>query len=213
MINILLADDHTLIRQGLRKVFDAEKDLRVAGEATNAAEVLDLLSSTKVDLLLLDINMPGRSGIELLQDLRRRFPKVKTLMLSMHPEENVAMRAIKAGAAGFVSKNATPEELLNAIRKVAAGRRYVSQTLADRLAEEIGKPGRANPHESLSEREFEVLCFFGRGKTVSEIARQLSLSVPTITTYRSRILQKMNMKTTAELIHYAIRNNLVEPLE
>ncbi len=213
MPNILIADDHALIRQGLRKVLDAEKDLQVAGEATNAAEVLDLLSRTKVDLLLLDINMPGRSGIELLQDLRRRFPKVKTLMLSMHPEENVAMRAIKAGAAGFVSKNATPKELLNAIRKVTAGGRYVSQTLADRLAEEIGKPERANLHESLSEREFEVLCLFGRGRTVSEIARQLSLSIPTITTYRSRILQKMSMKTTAELIHYAIRHKLVEPLE
>lgn len=213
MIKILIADDHALIRQGLRKVFDAEKDLRVAGEAAHAAEVLDVLSRTKVDLLLLDINMPGRSGIELLQDLRRRFPKVKTLMLSMHPEENVAMRAIKAGAAGFVSKNATPEELLKAIHKVAAGRRYVSQMLADRLAEEIGKPAHARPHESLSEREFEVLCLFGRGRTVSEIARHLSLSVPTITTYRSRILQKMNMKTTAELIHYAIRHGLVESLE
>lgn len=213
MLNILIADDHALIRQGLRKIFDAERDIHVAGEATNAAEALDLLSHTKVDLVLLDINMPGRSGIELLQDLRKRFPKVRILILSMHPEETVAVRAMKGGASGYISKNVPPEELLKAIRKVAVGGKYVSATLADRLAEEIVKPKAGQPHEQLSARELEVLSLFGKGKTVSEIAQELSLSIPTITTYRARILQKLNLKTTAELIHYAIRHKLVEPLE
>jgi DNA-binding NarL/FixJ family response regulator len=213
MLDILIADDHTLIRQGLRKLFEAEGDLRVAGEAAVVAEVFDLLSSTKVDLLILDINMPGRSGIEALQDLRTRFPGVRVLILSMYPEETAAVRVLKAGASGYVSKDAAPEELLKAIRKVASGERYVSQSLADRLAEEIVTPHTNKLHESLSEREYEVLCLIGRGKTVTEIARQLSLSISTITTYRARILKKMNMRTTAELIHYAIRHNLVETIE
>lgn len=211
--SLLIADDHSLIRQGLRKLLESESDLRVVGEATNAAGVLEFLARTKVDLVLLDINMPGRSGIEVLQDLRKRFPAVRVLMLSMHPEETVAVRAIKAGASGYVSKDAPPEELLRAIRKVLAGSRYVSQSLADRPAENLVTPRDVKPHENLSEREYEVLCLIGKGKTVSEIAKYLSLSLPTITTYRSRILQKMNMKTTAELIHYAIRHGLVEPLE
>ena len=213
MLDILIAYDHTLIRQGLRKLFEAEGDLRVAGEAAVVAEVFDLLSSTKVDLLILDINMPGRSGIEALQDLRTRFPGVRVLILSMYPEETAAVRVLKAGASGYVSKDAAPEELLKAIRKVASGERYVSQSLADRLAEEIVTPHNNKLHESLSEREYEVLCLIGRGKTVTEIARQLSLSISTITTYRARILKKMNMRTTAELIHYAIRDNLVETIE
>jgi DNA-binding NarL/FixJ family response regulator len=213
MLDILIADDHTLIRQGLRKLFEAEGDLRVAGEAAVVAEVFDLLSSTKVDLLILDINMPGRSGIEALQDLRTRFPGVRVLILSMYPEETAAVRVLKAGASGYVSKDAAPEELLKAIRKVASGERYVSQSLADRLAEEIVTPHNNKLHESLSEREYEVLCLIGRGKTVTEIARQLSLSISTITTYRARILKKMNMRTTAGLIHYAIRHNLVETIE
>lgn len=211
--SLLIADDHALIRQGLRKLLDPEHDLHVAGEATRGAEVLEFLAHTKVDLVLLDINMPGRSGIELLQDLRKRFPKVKVLMLSMHPEETVAMRAMKAGASGYVSKDTPPDDLLTAIRKVLRGGKYVSEKLADRLAEDLVTPHGAKPHEGLSEREYEVLCLIGKGKTVSEIARHLSLSVPTITTYRSRILQKMKMKTTAELIHYAIRHGLVEPIE
>jgi two-component system invasion response regulator UvrY len=213
MLDILIADDHALIRQGLRNVFEAERDLRVAGEAADVAGVFDTLSSTKVDLLILDINMPGRSGIEALQDLRTRFPRVRVLILSIYPEETAAIRALKAGASGYVSKDAAPEELLKAIRKVASGERYVSQSLADRLAEEIVTPHNNKLHESLSEREYEVLCLIGRGKTLTEIARQLSLSIPTITTYRVRILMKMNMRTTAELIHYAIRHNLVETIE
>jgi DNA-binding NarL/FixJ family response regulator len=213
MPNILIADDHALIREGLRKLLAPERDLHIAAEATNAAEALELLSRMKVDLVLLDINMPGRSGIELLYDLRKRFPKVKLLMLSMHPEETVAVRAMKAGASGYISKDAPPEELLNAIRKVLSGRKYVSQKLADQLAEDLAKPELSKPHEILSAREFEILCLFGKGKTVSEIAKKLSLSVPTVTTYRRRILQKLSLKTTAELIHYAIRHNLVEPLE
>lgn len=213
MPNILIVDDHALIREGLRKLLNAESDLHVAGEASSAAEVLDMLTRTKVDLVVMDINMPGRSGIETLQDLRARFPKVRVLMLSMHPEENVAIRALKAGALGYVSKNAPPKELLKAIRKVLSGGRYVSQSLADQMAEDLLHPTTQKPHEELSEREYEVLCLIGKGKTVSAIAKHLSLSIPTITTYRSRILQKMKMKTTAELIHYAIRHHLVEPLE
>lgn len=211
--SLLIADDHALIRQGLRKLLAPERDLNIVAEAANAAETLDVLSRAKIDLVIMDINMPGRSGIEILQDIRKRFPRVKTLMLSMHPEETIAVRAMKAGASGYISKDAPPEELLKAIRKVLSGSKYVSQRLADRLAEDIVKPYKAKLHEGLSEREYEVLCLIGKGKTVSEIAKHLSLSVPTITTYRARILQKMKMKTTAELIHYAIRHGLVEPIE
>jgi len=211
--SLLIVDDHALIRQGLHKLLASERDLHIVAEATNAAEVLDSLSRTKVDLVIMDINMPGQSGIEVLQDIRKRFPKVKVLMLSMHPEETVAVRAMKAGASGYISKDSPQEELLRAIRKVLSGSRYVSQKLADRLAEDLIEPQVTKLHESLSEREYEVLCLIGKGMTVSEIAKHLSLSVPTITTYRARILQKMKMKTTAELIHYAIRHKLVEPLE
>lgn len=213
MISILITDDHALIRQGLRRVLDAEKDLMVAGEASSAAETLDFLSRKKVDLVLLDINMPGRSGVEILKEIRKRHPKTRVLMLSMHAEETIAVRALKAGASGYVSKNAPPDELLRAIRKVAPGGRYVSPHLADRLAEDLAESKTRNLHESLSEREFQVLCLIGTGKTVTQIAKELSLSVPTITTYRTRILGKLKARTTAELIHYAITHKLVESLE
>lgn len=211
--SLLIADDHALIRQGLRKLLAPERDLHIVAETANAAETLDVLSRAKIDLVIMDINMPGRSGIETLQDIRKRFPRVKTLMLSMHPEETIAVRAMKAGASGYISKDAPPEELLKAIRKVLSGGKYVSQRLADRLAEDLVEPQKTTPHETLSEREYEVLCLIGKGKTVSEIAKHLSLSVPTITTYRRRILEKLSLKTTAELIHYAIRHGLVEPIE
>lgn len=213
MPSLLIADDHALIRQGLRKLLAPERDLHIAAEAANAAETLDALSRVKIDLVIMDINMPGRCGIEVLQDIKKRFPKVKTLMLSMHPEETIAVRAMRAGASGYISKDAPPEELLKAIRKVLSGGKYVSQRLANRLVEELVEPQKTTPHETLSEREYEVLCLIGKGKTVSEIAEHLSLSVPTITTYRRRILEKLSLKTTAELIHYAIRHGLVEPIE
>lgn len=213
MHHVLIADDHALIRQGLRKLLDAQHDLRIAAEASNAAEVVQLLSRLTIDLVIMDVNMPGQSGIDILRELQAHAPKTRVLMLSMHPEETIAVRALKAGAAGYVTKDSPPEELLKAIRKVLGGGKYVSEAVADRLAEDLAKPSNDRPHEHLSQREFDVLCLIGQGKAVSEIAQTLSLSVPTITTYRSRILQKMNMKTTAELIHYAIKHQLVESLQ
>jgi len=212
MIRILVADDHELVREGVKKVLSRENDLKIVAEASNASEVLEKLSQTQIDVVLLDINMPGRSGLEVIADIRKYYPGVRTLVLSMLSEETIAVRALKLGAAGYFSKEGFNEELLNAIRKVAAGGRYVSQKLADQLAESLGPDAHQSLHGSLSEREFEVLCLIARGKKVSEIAGELSLGIPTVSTYRTRILEKMKMKTNADLIRYAIQNKLVDGL-
>ena len=210
MIRILVADDHELIREGVKKVLARENDLKIVAEASNAAEVLEQLSQIHVDVVLLDINMPGRSGLEVIADIREYHPRVRTLVLSMLPEETIAVRALKLGASGYFSKEGFNEDLLNAIRKVAAGGRYVTPKFADQLAESLGPDAHTSLHGGLSEREFEVLCLIARGKKVSEIAGELSLGIPTVSTYRTRILEKMKMKTNADLIRYAIQNKLVD---
>lgn len=210
MIRILVADDHTLIREGFKKILKEESDLSVVREARNAREVLETARHEKLDIILLDLAFPDRSGLDVLKDLKQLHPKLPVLILSMHPEERFAIRAIKAGAAGYITKESAADELVKAIRKILGGGTYISATLAEQLAEQLRDPGDSLPHTTLSDREFEVLCLLASGKTVGEIAEKLSLSVKTISTYRARILDKMNMRTNAEMIHYALQHRLVE---
>ena len=210
MIKALIADDHAVVRQGLRQILQETSDMQVAGEAATGPEALDRARADSYDVVVLDITMPGRSGFEVLKDLRVEQPALPVLVLSMHAEEQFAVRLLKAGAAGYLNKESAPDELVKAIRKVVAGGRYVSPTLAEKLAFEIDAGSDRLAHETLSDREFQVMRMMASGKTVKEIAAELSLSVKTISTYRARILAKMNLHTNAELIHYAITNQLVE---
>jgi len=210
MIRILIADDHAIVRRGLIEILMRELDDAICGEAENARQVLDQVRGHTWDLVILDVSMPGRSGIDVLTDLRLVQPKLPVLVLSMHPEDQYGKRVLKAGAAGYMNKNSAPEELIKAIRKVLAGGRYVSPALAERLALDLSEQTARLPHETLSGREFEVLRLIASGKTVTHIAEELHLSVATISTYRARILEKMNMSTTAELMRYAFQNRLVE---
>jgi len=210
MLRVLLADDHAIVRRGLIEILLRELENPVCGEAENAQQLLAQVRSQTWDLVILDVSMPGRSGIDVLSDLKREQPKLPVLVLSMHPEDQYGKRMLKAGASGYMNKNCAPEELIKAIRKVLAGGRYVSPALAEKLASDLSGDHAHLPHESLSDREFEVLRMIGSGKTISQIAEELHLSVATISTYRARILEKMNMTTTAELMRYAFQNHLVE---
>ncbi|MBI3799493.1 MAG: response regulator transcription factor [Deltaproteobacteria bacterium] len=209
MVKILIADDHAVVRRGLKQIMTDEPDLLVVGEAQTAQQALELVRQQAWDVVVLDITMPGRSGLEVLKELQRERPKLPVLVLSMHPEEQFAVRALKAGAAGYLTKESAPGELVTAIRKVLGGGRYVSATLAETLAFELAVAPDQSPHETLSNREYEVFRLLAAGKTVSEIAAQLFLSVKTISTYRARILEKMNLKHNAELIRYAVTRGLV----
>lgn len=210
MINILIVDDHELVREGLKKVLKRQSDMNVVGEATNAHELFEQIERLPVDIVILDITLPGKSGLEVLKDLFARHPKVRVLMLSMHPEERFAVRALKAGAAGYMTKDTATSELVDAIRKIMSGRKYTSAALAEQVVEIFSDQGGKASHELLSDREFEVLCLLATGKTVSQIAEQLTLSVNTIATYRSRVLEKMKLKTNAELMRYALEHRLVD---
>jgi two-component system invasion response regulator UvrY len=207
-MRVLIADDHAVVRRGLIELLADEYPSLSVGEARDAAEVWQLAGTQEWDIVILDISMPGRGGLEVLKELRRARPKMPVLVLTSHPEEQYAIRVLKAGAAGYMTKESAPEHLIEAIRKVSAGGRYVSPTLADLLAASVGADAERPPHESLSDREYRVLCLLGSGKTVGEIAAELSLSVKTVSTYRARLLEKMGMKTNAELMSYAIRNGL-----
>jgi len=210
MIRILIADDHAVVREGLRQIITKQTDMSVVGEAANGAEVLGKIKDAAYDVVLLDLSMPGRGGLEILGDIKRENPDSRVLILSVHSESLYAVRALKAGASGYLTKESAPEQLVEAIRKVSHGGKYISPSVAERLANELGGDSDRPPHEKLSDREYQVLCLLGSGKTVKEIAEELSLSVPSISTYRARILEKMNMKNNAELAHYAIRNGLVD---
>ena len=209
MIEILIADDHAIVRRGLKQILAETQDIVVAGEATNGRETLELVRQRDWDVLVLDITMPGRSGLDILKDIRQFRPDLPVLVLSMHAEEQFATRMLKAGADGYLNKESAPEELVKAIYKVHSGGKYVSPAQAERLVGAVAGGQTTQPHETLSDREFEILCLIASGKTVSQVAAQLSLSVKTVSTYRSRILEKMRMKTNAELTHYAIKNGLV----
>jgi two-component system invasion response regulator UvrY len=210
MIKILIVDDHPIVRQGLKQIVAEECDMQVLGEAPDAQGVIALVQRQAWDIVILDVQMPGRSGLDVLQELRRERPNLPVLILSVQPEDQYAVRVLRSGAAGYMTKDTAPEELVKAIRKVVAGGRYVSSALAEKLARDL-EIGACGPlHETLSNREFQVLCMIASGKTVGQIADQLSLSVKTISTNRERILEKMRMKTNAELTHYSIKNHLVE---
>ncbi len=210
MPRVMIIDDHAIVREGLKQIIREEDDMQVVAEAGSGAEALSKLESIDCDVILLDISMPGRSGLDLLKEIRLRNENASVLVLTMYPEEQYAVRALKAGAAGYLTKDSAPDELLGAIRKIAAGGRYISQSLAERLALHIESPSGEMPHEGLSDREFEVLLMIASGKTVSEIASEMALSVKTISTYRARILEKTGMKNNAELTYYSIKNGLVE---
>src|SRR6266852_2608397 len=210
VIKVLIADDHAILRRGLKEILVRELEGAVCGEAEDAQQVLAQVQSHDWDLVILDITMPGRSGLDVLRDLKAARPKLPVLVLSMHPEDQYGKRVLRAGAAGYMNKESAPEELIKAIRKVLSGGRYVSPALAEKLALDLNQDAERPIHETLSGREFEVLRMIACGKTVSQIAEELHLSVPTVSTYRARILEKMNMTTTAELMRYAFRNHLVD---
>ncbi|HEV1284931.1 MAG TPA: response regulator transcription factor [Bryobacteraceae bacterium] len=210
MIQVLVADDHPLLRSGLKHVLQQEPDFGLPGEAENSDQVLERLEERSWDVVVLDIAMPGRNGLETLSEIRKRRPGLPVLILSMHSEDQFAIRAIKAGASGYLTKNNAATELVHAIRRILAGKKYVSPALAEVLAHLI-ESGEERPlHEVLSDREYHVVCAIASGKSVSEIAAATSLSVKTISTYRARALEKMKMHSNAELTRYAIRNGLVE---
>ena len=209
-IRVFIADDHAIVREGLKQILAEQRDIVVAGEAENGLDAIKLFRKSRCHVMLLDISMPDRNGIEVLKQIKQERPELAVLMLSMHREDQYAIRALKAGAAGYLTKQSAPRELVTAIRQVAGGQKYVSATLAQALASQVGADHEAPPHDSLSDREFQTLTMIASGKTVSEIARELSLSVKTVSEYRARLLAKMNLKTSAELTHYAIRNQLVE---
>jgi DNA-binding NarL/FixJ family response regulator len=210
MIRVLIADDHAVVRQGLKQILGGTPEMLVAGEATNGQEVLDKVRAETWDVVVLDISMPDRSGLDVLKQLRSERPKLPVLVLSMHSEDQYAVRVLKAGASGYLTKDSAPDELVKAIRKVVSGGRYVSSFLAEKLAFEIGTDSSRLPHETLSDREFQVLRGIAAGKSVTEIAAELYLSPKTVSTYRARLLQKMNLTTNAELIHYAMQNHLID---
>ena len=206
MLKILTIDDHEVVRRGIKEMFT--DDSATFGEARSGAEALALVRKQQWDIAVLDISLGGRSGLEVLAELKQLRPRMPVLILSMHAEEQYAVRAFKAGASGYINKASSGEELRRAILKIVKGGQYVGSSLAEKIVLQLSQPGKV-PHESLSNREFEVLCSIASGKTVTEIAATLSLSNKTISTYRRRILDKMEMRTNAELTHYAIRNGLV----
>lgn len=210
MLRILIADDHPIVRQGLKQILSEESDVKVLGEAQNSHEVLNFVQKQDWDVVILDITMPGRGGLDVLKELKQQRPKLPVLILSMHPEDQYALRALKAGANGYLTKESCTEELVKAIRKILNNGKYISPSLAEKLASNLEVNKSKSPHEQLSDREYQVMCMIASGKTISQIAEELSLSVKTIGTYRTRILEKMKMKTNAELTHYAIKNELVD---
>jgi DNA-binding NarL/FixJ family response regulator len=210
MIRVLIADDHAVVRQGLKQILSEQPDMKVLGEASTIPELLDRVREHKWDVVVLDISMPGRGGLDGLKQLKEAQPKLPVLILSMHPEDQFAVRALKTGASGYLTKDSVPGELLQAIRKVLTGRKYISPTLAEKLAADLQTDTARALHEALSDREFQIFLLIASGNSVTEIAKKLSLSVKTISTYRTRILEKMKMKTNAELIHYAVKQQLVD---
>jgi len=209
MIRILVADDHSVVRQGVKQILADVSDMAVKDEAQNGSETLEKVLHNDYDVVLLDISMPGRSGLEVLEDIKNQRPKLAVLILSMHPEEQYAVRALRAGASGYLTKASAPQELIGAIRKVAGGGKYVTSSLAEKLADELEIDTEKLPHERLSNREHQVMLMLAVGKSVSDIACELCLSVKTISTYRTRIMDKMGMKKNAELTLYAVRNKLI----
>jgi len=210
MIKVLIADDHALIRKGLKQLLDDTDDMRVTGEAENGMQAIRMVEETAFDVVLLDISMPDKHGIEVLKQLKINRPQLPVLMLSMHPEEQYALRSMKAGASGYLNKQSAPLQLVTAIRQVASGKKYISTELAVQLADGLSQGYQELLHQTLSNREYQTLCLMASGKKLSEMADIMSLSPKTVSVYRSRLLEKMKLKNNAEAIHYAISNHLIE---
>jgi two-component system invasion response regulator UvrY len=206
MIQVLIADDHPIVRRGLRQIVSSEADISVT-EAGDGPEALRLIGTGKFNVVLLDLNMPGLSGLEVLSQIRTQQPQLPVLVISAHPETEFAVRIVKAGASGYLSKHLAPDELVTAIRRVTIGRKYISPEVAELLADSFGKDAE-EPHAALSDREYQVMLLIAAGKTVSEIAEEIALSVKTVSTYRARILDKMNLKNNAELMRYVVQNRI-----
>ncbi|MCK4799058.1 MAG: response regulator transcription factor [Spirochaetes bacterium] len=209
MIKVIIADDHPVVRKGLKQILEESHHIVVEDEVSNGQELLEKLHTKNFDIVLLDISMPGRSGLDILKQIKYDKPNLYVLVLSMHPEEQYAIRALKAGASGYLTKESAPEELINAIIKVSRGGKYVSSSFAEKLAFSFTDDPQKPPHEKLSDREFEIMRMLASGKRVTEIAEELFLSVKTISTHRAKILKKMNFKNNAEITKYAIKNNLM----
>lgn len=209
MIRVLIADDHAVVREGLKEIVTQNPDMAVAGEASNGHEVLEFVRKQDCDLVLLDLAMPGKDGVDTLKELRLVRPHLPVLILSVYPEDQYAVRLLRAGATGYLTKESAPEELVAAIRKVSRGGRFVSEALGEQLAFLLGSPTDRPPHEALSDREFRVMLMLASGKTATEVAEALCLSVKTISTYRSRALRKMNMRNNAEFSFYAVKHGLL----
>jgi two-component system, NarL family, invasion response regulator UvrY len=209
MINTLIADDHAIVRRGIKQIISEDPEIIVLGEASNSDEIMAQLYDHDWDVFVLDITMPGKNGLDVLIEIKQKRPEIKVLILSMHPEEEIALRALKTGASGYLNKDSVPGELIRAIRKINDGGKYISSELAESIAFSVDKNLAISPHELLSDREFQVMCLIASGNTLSQIAYELSLSVKTVSTYRTRILEKMHMKSNVELTHYAIKHKLV----
>ncbi|HEX6003310.1 MAG TPA: response regulator transcription factor [Burkholderiales bacterium] len=209
-VRVLIVDDHAIVREGLKRILADAPELRVAGEAASGPEAIDLVREQSWDVMLLDISLPGANGLEVLRAVKDLAPKLPVLILTMYPEDQYALRMLRAGAAGYLTKEGAPAQLVTAIRKVASGGKYISAAVAEKLAWELERRKQPATHEDLSNREFEILRLIASGKTVSQIAQQLRLSVKTVSTYRMRLLTKLNMKSNAELTHYAIKGGLVD---
>jgi two-component system, NarL family, invasion response regulator UvrY len=210
MVELLIIDDHTIVRHGLRQIVSEAADIKVSAEAGSSAEAIRLLRDRSFDIVLLDISLPDKNGIETLKQIKRDKPLLPVIMLTMHAEDEFGVRAMKAGASGYVSKQNAHEQLVTAIRQVAAGRRYISPDLAEELARSIGESTDKLPHELLSDREFDTLRMLAGGKSLGEVAEKLSISPKTVSVYRTRLLEKMKLKNNAEMASYAVKNGLIE---
>lgn len=209
-LRVLIADDHAIVRQGLRQILSDTEDLEVAGEADNGVAAIQLARQQPWDVMLMDVSMPDRNGIDALKIIRKEFPRLPVLILSMYPEDQYAIRALKAGAAGYLTKQSAPEQLVHAIRQVASGKKYVSAALALELADAISDDSERPAHEKLSDREYQTLCLIASGKTLTQIGEELNLSVKTVSVYRARLLEKMKLRNNAELTHYGLKHGLVD---
>lgn len=209
MLRILIADDHTVVRKGLRQILTDEFSNAEITEVPDAEELIKKVMAEKWDVIVSDLSMPGRSGLDALQQIKLSHPDLPVLILSIHPEEQYALRALKSGASGYLSKDTAPDELVKAVKKVLLGKKYISQAIAEKLANTFSSDTSLNPHENLSDREFDVMKLLANGKSVSEIAEMLSLSVTTVSTYRARLMVKMGLKSNSDLTRYAIENNLL----
>jgi DNA-binding NarL/FixJ family response regulator len=210
MIRILLADDHAIVREGLKEILEENHDMKVVAEVSNGAAALRWIHANECDVVLLDISMPGKSGIDVFKQIRDEKPKLAVLILSIYPEDQYAVRLIKSGAAGYLTKESAPEVVVDAVRRVAGGKKYISATVAEMLAYELGSNSDLPAHKALTDREYQIFMLLSKAKTVSEIADILVLSVKTVSTHRSRILAKMRLHNNAELMHYAIEKGLME---